>query len=167
MQKGGYPGLDTLLKFNVTGVGMKLKHTSKTSEYTLKVLYKPDEITDAVKQLHELGHGISRGLAPEQHYWRVLGSILGKQYILGVYDSQGGLVGAVSYYPEAVEDCHYVEPVLYTDFFVLKPDNGAAVSVIMQGLHAIAKCMRAGRIAISRGTSDNTYKTTYHLVRSE
>ena len=119
-----------------------------------------------MKQLHELGHGISRGLAPEQHYWRVLGSILGKQYILGVYDSQGDLVGAVSYYPEAVEDCHYVEPVLYTDFFVLKPDNGAAVTVIMQGLHAIAKCMRAGRIAISRSTSDNTYKTTYHLVRS-
>ena len=136
---------------------MKLKHTSKTSDYTLRVLYKSDDITDAVKQLHELGHGISRGL----------GSILGKQYILGVYDSQGDLVGAVSYYPEAVEDCHYVEPVLYTDFFVLKPDNGAAVSVIMQGLRAIAKCMRAGRIAISRSTSDNTYKTTYHLVRSE
>ena len=146
---------------------MKLKHTSKTSDYTLKVLYKSDDITDAVKQLHELGHGISRGLSPERHYWRVLGSILGKQYILGVYDSQGDLVGAVSYYPEAVEDCHYVEPVLYTDFFVLKPDNGAAVSVIMQGLHAIAKCMRAGRIAISRNTSGNTYKTTYHLVRSE
>ncbi|WQZ00036.1 hypothetical protein [Klebsiella phage KA] len=32
--------------------------------------------------------------APEQHYLRVLGSILGKQYILGVYDSQGDLVGA-------------------------------------------------------------------------
>lgn len=145
---------------------MKLKHTSKTSEYTLKVLYKPDEITDAVKQLHELGHGISRGLAPEQHYWRVLGSILGKQYILGVYDSQGDLVGAVSYFPEAVEDCHYVEPVLYTDFFVLKPGNSKAVLVIMQGLRAIAKSMRAGRIAISRGASDNTYNTTYHLVRS-
>lgn len=146
---------------------MKLKHTSKTSDYTLKVLHRFDEVEAAVKQLHELGHGISRGLAPEQHYRRVLESVLGKQYILGVYDSQGGLVGAVSYYPKAVEDCHYVEPVLYTDFFVLKPDNGAAVSVIMQGLHAIAKCMRAGRIAISRGTSDNTYKTTYHLVRSE
>ena len=146
---------------------MKLKHTSKTSDYTLKVLHRFDEVADAVEQLHELGHGISRGLTPEQHYCRVMESILGKQYILGVYDSQGGLVGAVSYYPEAVEDCHYVEPVLYTDFFVLKPDNGAAVSVIMQGLHAIAKCMRAGRIAISRSTSDNTYKTTYHLVRSE
>lgn len=146
---------------------MKLKHTSKTSDYTLKVLHRFDEVEATVKQLHELGHGISRGLAPEQHYRRVLESVLGKQYILGVYDSQGGLVGAVSYYPKAVEDCHYVEPVLYTDFFVLKPDNGAAVSVIMQGLHAIAKCMRAGRIAISRSTSDNTYKTTYHLVRSE
>ena len=145
---------------------MKLKHTSKTSDYTLKVLHGFDEVEAAVKQLHELGHGISRGLAPEQHYRRVLESILGKQYILGVYGSQGGLVGAVSYYPKAVEDCHYVEPVLYTDFFVLKPDNGAAVSVIMQGLHAIAKCMRAGRIAISRSVSDNTYKTTYHLVRS-
>lgn len=144
---------------------MKLKHTSKTSDYTLKVLHRFDEVEAAVKQLHELGHGISRGLAPEQHYRRVLESVLGKQCILGVYDSQGDLVGAVSYYPKAVEDCHYVEPVLYTDFFVLKPDNGAAVSVIMQGLHAIAKCMRAGRIAISRGTSDNTYKTTYHLVR--
>ena len=142
---------------------MKLKHTSKTSDYTLKVLYKSDDITDAVKQLHELGHGISRGLAPEQHYWRVLGSILGKQHILGVYDSQGDLVGAVSYYPEAVEDCHYVEPVLYTDFFVLKPGNSKAVLVIMQGLRAIAKSMRAGRIAISRGASN----TTYHLVRSE
>lgn len=146
---------------------MKLKHTSKTSNYTLKVLHRFDEVEAAVKQLHELGHGINRGLAPEQHYRRVLESVLGKQYILGVYDSKGDLVGAVSYYPEAVEDCHYVEPVLYTDFFVLKPDNGAAVSVIMQGLHAIAKCMRAGRIAISRSTSNNTYKTTYHLVRSE
>ena len=145
---------------------MKLKHTSKTSDYTLKVLYKSDDITDAVKQLHELGHGISRGLAPEQHYWRVLGSILGKQHVLGVYDSQGDLIGAVSYYPEAVEDCHYVEPVLYTDFFVLKPGNSKAVLVIMQGLHAIAKSMRAGRIAISRGVSDSTYNTTYHLVRS-
>lgn len=145
---------------------MKLKHTSKTSDYTLRVLYKSDDITDAVKQLHELGHGISRGLAPEQHYWRVLKSILGKQYILGVYDSRGDLVGAVSYYPEAVEDCHYVEPVLYTDFFVLKPGNSEAMLVVMKGLQAIAKCMRAGRIAISRNTSDNTYKTTYHLVRS-
>ena len=145
---------------------MKLKYTSKTSEYTLKVLYKSDDITDAVKQLHELGHGISRGLAPEQHYWRVLGSILGKQYILGVYDSQGDLVGAVSYCPEAVEDCHYVEPVLYTDFFVLKPGNSEAMPVVMKGLQEIAKCIRAGRIAISRNTSDNTYKTTYHLVRS-
>ena len=146
---------------------MKLKHTSKTPDYTLKVLYKSDDITDAVKQLHELGHGISRGLAPEQHYWRVLGSILGKQYILGVYDSQGDLVGAVSYYPEAVEDCHYVEPVLYTDFFVLKPGHGAAVPVIMQGLQRLARHLRAERIAISRGVSPNTYKTTYHLVRSE
>lgn len=145
---------------------MKLKHTSKTSDYTLRVLYKSDDITDAVKQLHELGHGISRGLAPEQHYWRVLKSVLGKQYILGVYDSQGDLVGAVSYYPEAVEDCHYVEPVLYTDFFVLKPGNSEAIHVVMKGLQAIAKCMRAGRIAISRNTSDSTYKTTYHLVRS-
>ncbi len=145
---------------------MKLKHTSKTSDYTLRVLYKSDDITDAVKQLHELGHGISRGLAPEQHYWRVLKSVLGKQYILGVYDSRGDLVGAVSYYPEAVEDCHYVEPVLYTDFFVLKPGNSEAMLVVMKGLQAIAKCMRAGRIAISRNTSDNTYKTTYHLVRS-
>ena len=147
---------------------MKLKHTSKTSNiYSLKVLYKHSDITETVKALHELGHGVSRGLSPEQHYWRVLGSILDKQYILGVYDSQGDLVGAVSYYPEAVEDCHYVEPVLYTDFFVLKPGNSGAVSVIMQGLHAIAKCMCAGRIAISRNTSGNTYKTTYHLVRSE
>lgn len=145
---------------------MKLKHTSKTSDYTLKVLHKSDDITDAVKQLHELGHGISRGLTTEQHYWRVLKSILGKQYILGVYDSRGDLVGAVSYYPEAVEDCHYVEPVLYTDFFVLKPGNNEAMLVVMKGLQAIAKCMRAGRIAISRNTSDNTYKTTYHLVRS-
>lgn len=145
---------------------MKLKHTNKTSDYTLRVLYKSDDVTDAVKQLHELGHGISRGLAPEQHYWRVLKSILGKQYILGVYDSRGDLVGAVSYYPEAVEDCHYVEPVLYTDFFVLKPGNSEAMLVVMKGLRAIAKCMRAGRIAISRNTSDNTYKTTYHLVRS-
>lgn len=145
---------------------MKLKHTSKTSDYTLRVLYKSDDITDAVKQLHELGHGISRGLDPEQHYWRVLKSVLGKQYILGVYDSRGDLVGAVSYYPEAVEDCHYVEPVLYTDFFVLKPGNSEAMLVVMKGLQAIAKCMRAGRIAISRNTSDNTYKTTYHLVRS-
>lgn len=145
---------------------MKLKHTSKTSDYTLKVLHKSDDITDAVKQLHELGHGISRGLTTEQHYWRVLKSILGKQYILGVYDSLGDLVGAVSYYPEAVEDCHYVEPVLYTDFFVLKPGNSEAMLVVMKGLQAIAKCMRAGRIAISRNTSDNTYKTTYHLVRS-
>lgn len=145
---------------------MKLKHTSKTSDYTLKVLHKSDDITDAVKQLHELGHGISRGLTTEQHYWRVLKSILGKQYILGVYDSGGDLVGAVSYYPEAVEDCHYVEPVLYTDFFVLKPGNSEAMLVVMKGLQAIAKCMRAGRIAISRNTSDNTYKTTYHLVRS-
>lgn len=145
---------------------MKLKHTSKTSDYTLKVLHKSDDITDAVKQLHELGHGISRGLTTEQHYWRVLKSILGKQYILGVYDSRGDLVGAVSYYPEAVEDCHYVEPVLYTDFFVLKPGNSEAMLVVMKGLQAIAKCMRAGRIAISRSTSDNTYKTTYHLVRS-
>lgn len=145
---------------------MKLKHTSKTSDYTLRVLYKSDDITDAVKQLHELGHGISRGLAPEQHYCRVLKSILGKQYILGVYDFRGDLVGAVSYYPEAVEDCHYVEPVLYTDFFVLKPGNSEAMLVVMKGLRAIAKCMRAGRIAISRNTSDNTYKTTYHLVRS-
>lgn len=145
---------------------MKLKHTSKTSDYTLKVLHKSDDITDAVKQLHELGHGISRGLTTEQHYWRVLKSVLGKQYILGVYDSQGDLVGAVSYYPEAVEDCHYVEPVLYTDFFVLKPGNNGAMLVVMKGLQAIAKCMRAGRIAISRNTSDNTYKTTYHLVRS-
>lgn len=141
---------------------MKLKHTSKTSDYTLKVLHKSDDITDAVKQLHELGHGISRGLTTEQHYWRVLKSVLGKQYILGVYDSQGDLVGAVSYYPEAVEDCHYVEPVLYTDFFVLKPGNSEAMLVVMKGLRAIAKCMRAGRIAISRNTSDNTYKTTYH-----
>lgn len=145
---------------------MKLKHASKTSDYTLRVLYKSDDITDAVKQLHELGHGISRGLAPEQHYWRVLKSVLGKQYILGVYDSRGDLVGAASYYPEAVEDCHYVEPVLYTDFFVLKPGNSEAMLVVMKGLQAIAKCMRAGRIAISRNTSDNTYKTTYHLVRS-
>lgn len=145
---------------------MKLKHTSKTSDYTLKVLHRFDEVADAVKQLHELGHGISRGLSSEQHYCRVMESILGKQYILGVYDSQGGLVGAVSYYPEAVEDCHYVEPVLYTDFFVLKPGNSKAVPVIMQGLHAIAKSTRAGRIAISRGVSDNTYNTTYHLVRS-
>lgn len=145
---------------------MKLKHTSKNSDYTLKVLHKSDDITDAVKQLHELGHGISRGLSLEQHYRRVLGSVLGKQYILGVYDSQGVLVGAVSYYPEAVEDCHYVEPVLYTDFFVLKPGNSEAMLVVMKGLQAIAKCMRAGRIAISRNTSDNTYKTTYHLVRS-
>lgn len=145
---------------------MKLKHTSKTSDYTLKVLHKSGDITDAVKQLHELGHGISRGLTTEQHYWRVLKSILGKQYILGVYDSRGDLVGAVSYYPEAVEDCHYVEPVLYTDFFVLKPGNSEAMLVVMKGLQAIAKCMRAGRIAISRNTSDNTYKTTYHLVRS-
>lgn len=145
---------------------MKLKHTSKTSDYTLKVLHKSDDITDAVKQLHELGHGISRGLTTEQHYWRVLKSVLGKQYILGVYDSQGDLVGAVSYYPEAVEDCHYVEPVLYTDFFVLKPGNSEAMLVVMKGLQAIAKCMRAERIAISRNTSDNTYKTTYHLVRS-
>lgn len=146
---------------------MKLKHTSKTSDYTLKVLHKSDDITDAVKQLHELGHGISRGLTTEQHYWRVLKSVLGKQYILGVYDSRGDLVGAVSYYPEAVEDCHYVEPVLYTDFFVLKPGNSEAMLVVMKGLQAIAKCMRAGRIAISRNTSDNTYKTTYHLVRSK
>uniref|UniRef100_A0AB74UJM4 Acetyltransferase n=1 Tax=Klebsiella phage Hope TaxID=3350564 RepID=A0AB74UJM4_9CAUD len=145
---------------------MKLKHISKTSDYTLKVLHKSDDITDAVKQLHELGHGIGRGLTTEQHYWRVLKSVLGKQYILGVYDSQGDLVGAVSYYPEAVEDCHYVEPVLYTDFFVLKPGNSEAMLVVMKGLQAIAKCMRAGRIAISRNTSDNTYKTTYHLVRS-
>lgn len=145
---------------------MKLKHTSKTPDYTIKVLHKSDDITDAVKQLHELGHGISRGLSLEQHYCRVLESILGKQHILGVYDSQGGLVGAVSYYPEAVEDCHYVEPVLYTDFFVLKPGNSEAMLVVMKGLQAIAKCMRAGRIAISRNTSDNTYKTTYHLVRS-
>lgn len=145
---------------------MQLKHTSKTSNYTLKVLHKSDDITDAVKQLHELGHGISRSLTTEQHYWRALKSVLGKQYILGVYDSQGDLVGAVSYYPEAVEDCHYVEPVLYTDFFVLKPGNSEAMLVVMKGLQAIAKCMRAGRIAISRNTSDNTYKTTYHLVRS-
>lgn len=146
---------------------MKLKHTSKTSDYTLKVLHKHDDIREAVRALHELGHGISRGLTTEQHYWRVLKSILGKQYILGVYDSRGDLVGAVSYYPEAVEDCHYVEPVLYTDFFVLKPGNSEAMLVVMKGLQAIAKCMRAGRIAISRNTSDNTYKTTYHLVRSK
>lgn len=146
---------------------MKLKHTSKTSNtYSLKVLHNHDDIRKTVRALHELGHGISRGLTTEQHYWRVLKSILGKQYILGVYDSQGDLVGAVSYYPEAVEDCHYVEPVLYTDFFVLKSGHSSAVAVVMQCLHAIAKCMRAGRIAISKGVSDNTYKTTYHLVRS-
>ena len=146
---------------------MKLKHTSKTSNtYSLKVLHKHDDIREAVRALHKLGHGISRGLTTEQHYWRVLKSVLGKQYILGVYDSQGGLVCAVIYYPEAVEDCHYVEPVLYTDFFVLKPGNSEAMLVVMKGLQAIAKCMRAGRIAISRNTSDNTYKTTYHLVRS-
>lgn len=146
---------------------MKLKHTSKTSDYTLKVLHKSDDITDAVKQLHELGHGISRGLSLEQHYCRVLESILGKQHILGVYDSQGGLVGAVSYYPEAVKDCHYTEPVLFTDFFVLKPGNSGAMTVVMKGLHILAECLRAGRIAISRGVSQNTYKTTYHLVRSK
>ena len=146
---------------------MKLKHTSKTSNtYSLKVLHNHDDIRKTVRALHELGHGISRGLTTEQHYWRVLKSILGKQYILGVYDSRGDLVGAVSYYPEAVKDCHYVEPVLYTDFFVLKPGNSSAVAVIMQGLHAIARCMRAGRIAISKSISDTTYKTTYHLVRS-
>lgn len=146
---------------------MKLKHTSKNSDYTLKVLRKHDDIREAVRALHELGHGISRGLTAEQHYWRVLKSIMGKQYILGVYDSQGVLVGAVSYYPEAVEDCHYVEPVLYTDFFVLKPGNSAAVPVVMKGLHILAECLRAGRIAISRGVYPNTYKTTYHLVRSK
>lgn len=146
---------------------MKLKHTSKTSDYTLKVLYKSDDITDAVKQLHELGPGISRGLSLEQHYCRVLESILGKQCILGVYDSQGGLVGAVSYYPEAVKDCHYAEPILFTDFFVLKPGNRGAMTVVMKGLHILAECLRAGRIAISRGVSQNTYKTTYHLVRSK
>ena len=146
---------------------MKLKHTSKTSDYTLKVLHKSDDITDAVKQLHELGHGVSRGLSLEQHYQRVLESVLGKQHILGVYDSQGSLVGAVSYYPEAVEDCHYAEPVLFTDFFVLKPGNSGAMTVVMKGLHILAECLRAGRIAISRGVSQNTYKTTYHLVRSK
>lgn len=147
---------------------MKLKHTSKTSNtYSLKVLRKHDDIREAVRALHELGHGISRGLTTEQHYWRVLKSILGKQYILGVYDSQGDLVGAISYYPEAVEDCHYVESVLYTDFFVLKPGHGAAVPVIIQGLQRLARNLLAGRIAISRGMSPNTYKTTYHLVRSE
>lgn len=147
---------------------MKLKHTSKTSNtYSLKILYKHDDITEAVKALHELGHGVSRGMSLEQHYWRVLGSILDKQQLLGVVDSKGELVGAVSYYPEAVEDCHYVEPVLYTDFFVLKPGHGAAVPVIMQGLQRLARHLRAGRIAISRGVSPNTYKTTYHLVRSE
>lgn len=146
---------------------MKLKHTSKTSDYTLKVLHKSDDITDAVKQLHELGHGVSRGLSLEQHYCRVLESVLGKQHILGVYDSQGGLVGAVSYYPEAVKDCHYAEPVLFTDFFVLKPGNSGAMTVVMKGLHILAECLRAGRIAISRGVSHNTYKTTYHLVRSK
>lgn len=146
---------------------MKLKHTSKTpNTYFLKVLHNHDDIRKAVGALHELGHGISRGLTTEQHYWRVQKSIIGKQYILGVYDSQGDLVGAVSYYPKAVEDCHYVEPVLYTDFFVLKPGNSEAMLVVMKGLQAIAKCMRAGRIAISRNISDNTYKTTYHLVRS-
>ena len=129
---------------------MKLKHTSKTpNTYSLKVLHNHDDIRKAVGALHELGHGI-----------------IGKQYILGVYDSRGDLVGAVSYYPKAVEDCHYVEPVLYTDFFVLKPGNSEAMLVVMKGLQEIAKCMRAGRIAISRNTSDNTYKTTYHLVRS-
>lgn len=146
---------------------MKLKHTSKTSDYTLKVLHKSDDITDAVKQLHELGHGVSRGLSLEQHYCRVLESVLGKQHILGVYDSRGDLVGAVSYYPEAVEDCHYAEPVLFTDFFVLKPGNSGAMTVVMKGLHILAECLRAGRIAISRGVSQNTYKTTYHLVRSK
>lgn len=147
---------------------MKLKHTSKTlNNYSLKVLHKHDDIREAVRALHKLGHGISRGLTTEQHYWRVLKSVLGKQYVLGVYDSQGDLVGAVSYYPEAVEDCHYVEPVLYTDFFVLKPVNSEAMLVVMKGLQAIAKCLRAGRIAISRSISNNTYKTTYHLVRSE
>lgn len=146
---------------------MKLKHTSKTSDYTLKVLHKSDDITDAVKQLHELGHGVSRGLSLEQHYCRVLESVLGKQHILGVYDSRGDLVGAVSYYPEAVEDCHYAEPVLFTDFFVLKPGNSGAMTVVMKGLHTLAECLRAGRIAISRGVSQNTYKTTYHLVRSK
>lgn len=147
---------------------MKLKPTNKTlNTYSLKVLHKHDDIREAVRALHKLGHGISRGLTTEQHYWRVLKSVLGKQYILGVYDSQGDLVGAVSYYPEAVEDCHYVEPVLYTDFFVLKPGNSEAMLVVMKGLQAIAKCLRAGRIAISRNTSDNTYKTTYHLVRSK
>ena len=146
---------------------MKLKPTSKTlNTYSLKILHKHDDVREAVRALHKLGHGISRGLTTEQHYWRVLKSVLGKQYILGVYDSQGDLVGAVSYYPEAVEDCHYVEPVLYTDFFVLKPGNSGAMIVVMKGLQAIAKCIRAGRIAISRNTSDNTYKTTYHLVRS-
>lgn len=147
---------------------MKLKHTSKTSNtYSLKVLHKHDDITEAVRSLHELGHGISRGLSPEQHYCRVLESVLGKQHILGVYNSQGGLVGAVSYYPEAVKDCHYVEPVLFTDFFVLKPGNSGAMTVVMKGLHILAECLRAGRIAISRSISDNTYKTTYHLVRSK
>lgn len=147
---------------------MKLKHTSKTpNTYSLKVLHNHDDIRKAVRALHELGHGISRGLTTEQHYWRVLKSILGKQYILGVYDSRGDLVGAVSYYPEAVEDCHYVEPVLFTDFFVLKPGNSGAMTVVMKGLHVLAECLRAGRIAISRRVSQNIYKTTYHLVRSK
>ena len=146
---------------------MKLKHTSKTLEdYTFKVLYEPRDVIQIVKKLHILGHGIQRGLTPSQHYWRVLGSVLGKQHLLGVFDSTGTCVGATSFYPEAVEDSHYVEPVLYTDFMVLEPGHSSAMPSMISQLHKIARGFGAGRLAISRGESQNTYKTTYHKVRS-
>lgn len=132
--------------------------------YTTKILHQPGDIVFAVTKLHVLGHGIKRGVPESEHYWRVLGSILGKQHILGIYCPLGELVGAVSFFPEAVEDCHYVEKVLFTDFFVVEPGHPAAALGLFRKLHEVARSFGAGRLAISRGESENTYRTTYHKV---
>lgn len=153
------------MKSDVSGIGTgeTLPNTS-TSHYTCKCLWDTGAITTVIQQLHHLGHGIHRGMDPAVHYWRILGQVLGKQHLLGVFDSTGTAVGAVSYYPEAVEDSHYVETVFYTDFFVVEPGHPDVARLMMQELRRLARSFGAGRLAISRGESCNTYRTTYYKV---
>lgn len=148
-------------KSEVTRVGT-LGNTS--IQYTCKVVHTDAEVTAVVAKLHHYGHGLARGLSLSEHYWRVLSKVLGCQHILGVFDSTGELVGGVSFYPQAVEDCHYVESVLYTDFFVLVPGHSEAMPEVMRSLRKLARSFGAGRLAISRGESYNSYRTTYHKV---
>lgn len=151
-------------KLDVTRVGTPKNTINTKNTYTYDIVFNRSDVFETVQALHMLGHGVSRGVSPTEHLWRVFDRINGHQHLIRIVKDTGEVVGAVSFYPEAVEDNHYMDKVLFTDFIVVAPNNPGAAQVVRRAIINVARTFGAGRVAISKKHSENSYILTYHKV---